>query len=159
MKPRYVIQAFCALIFCIPFTSPLIRNTTVIVISFSNNKLNLSEVNFIISPWDIGSPPFYNWWRRLDTSDILISAGFSFLLPRLKKYCIGCIGSYLCHHNLSQQTNLERSSRKGKEGSESLALCHFLLPSSKYTVVEIKRNHSVCHIFSNKCINSWIHEF
>lgn len=41
MKPRYVIQAFCALIFCIPFTSPLIRNTTVIVISFSNNKLNL----------------------------------------------------------------------------------------------------------------------
>lgn len=78
LKPRYVIQAFCALSFCIPFTSPLIRNTTVIVISFSNNKLNLSEVNFIISPWDIGSPPFYNWWWRLDTSDILISAGFSF---------------------------------------------------------------------------------
>lgn len=78
MKPRYVIQAFCALSFCIPFTSPLIRNTTVIVISFSNNKLNLSEVNFIISPWDIGSPPFYNWWWQLDTSDILISAGFFF---------------------------------------------------------------------------------
>lgn len=79
------LKLFCAL-FCISFTSPLIRTLWWSLFLFATTSYiytaKLSEVNFIISPWEIGSPPFYNQWWRRDISDILISF---FFLPRLKK--------------------------------------------------------------------------